>query len=43
MAVNFFDSAGSDLDNLFSANNSNVGALSYLASNNQDLYNYRNN
>ncbi len=39
MAVNFFDSAGSDLDNLFSANNSNAGALGYLTSGNQDLGN----
>ena len=39
MAVNFFDSAGSDLDNLFSANNSNTGALGYLTSGNQDLGN----
>lgn len=43
MVVNFFDSADSDLDNFFSANNSNIGALSYLTSNNQDLANYRNN
>lgn len=39
MTVGFRNSAGTDLDDLFLANNSNAGAIGFIASNGQDLGN----
>lgn len=39
MASNFFNSSGTDLDNLFQITNSNAGTLGYVCSNGEDLGN----
>lgn len=43
MAVNYFNSSGTDLDNLFYVNNSNGGGVGYLTNNGQDLGNRYSN
>lgn len=39
MSVNFFNSAGTDLDNLFYTNNGNAGAVGFIEASGQDLGN----
>lgn len=39
MSVNFFNSAGTDLDNLFYTNNGNAGAVGFIETSGQDLGN----
>ena len=39
MSVNYFNSAGTDLDNLFYTNNGNAGAVGFIEASGQDLGN----
>lgn len=39
MSVNYYNSAGTDLDNLFYVNNGNAGAIGFVEASGQDLGN----